>query len=90
MATIQILGTGCSRCGHLLVNAQRAVAAAGRADTVEKITDIAKIWEFHPLALPALAIDGKVLSAGSVPTSAQIQTWLETHVETNAAKELPK
>lgn len=76
MATLQILGMGCSRCGHLLVNAQRAVQTAGRTDTVEKVTDFEKILEFNPTALPALAINGKVVTAGSIPTPAQIQTLL--------------
>ena len=80
MATIQILGTGCSRCGHLLANAQLAVQAAGRTDTVEKITDIVRILEFRPAALPALAIDGQVVTAGSVPTPAQLQDLLVSHL----------
>lgn len=78
MSTIQVLGIGCSRCGHLLVNAQRATQAAGRTDTVERVTDFVRILDFTPAALPALAIDGKVVTAGSIPTPAQIQVLLAT------------
>jgi small redox-active disulfide protein 2 len=77
MATIQILGTGCSRCGHLAANAAQAVNDAGRSDAVEKVTDIMQILSFRPLALPALAINGKVVSAGSVPNPKQIQQFLQ-------------
>lgn len=42
MATIQILGTGCSNCGYLAANAQRALQDAGRDDVIEKITDLVK------------------------------------------------
>jgi small redox-active disulfide protein 2 len=86
MATIQILGTGCSRCRHLLVNARRAVQAAGRTDTVEKIRDFARIVEFNPSALPALVINGKVVTTGSIPSPAQIQTLLATTEERELAR----
>jgi small redox-active disulfide protein 2 len=77
MATIQILGTGCSRCGDLAANAVKAVQDDGRDDVVEKVTDIIQILSFQPPALPALAINGKVVSAGNVPTPEQIQQFLQ-------------
>jgi small redox-active disulfide protein 2 len=77
MATIQILGTGCSRCGHLAASAAKAVKDQGRDDVVEKVTDIMQILSFQPPALPALAINGKVVSSGIVPTPKQIQQFLE-------------
>ena len=64
MALIQILGTGCSKCQVLASNAAQAVQASQRDDRIEKVTDIVKILEFSPAALPALAIDGHVVSAG--------------------------
>jgi small redox-active disulfide protein 2 len=76
MATIQILGTGCSRCDYLATNAEQAVKAAGRDDVIEKVTDIMQILSFQPMALPALAINGKVVSTGNVPTAEQIQQIL--------------
>jgi small redox-active disulfide protein 2 len=77
MATIQVLGTGCARCGYLAANAAQAVTDAGRDDVVEKVTDIMQILSFKPMALPALAIDGKVVSAGTVPTPSEIQQFLK-------------
>jgi small redox-active disulfide protein 2 len=68
MATIQILGTGCSKCGYLAANAQQAVQDAGREDVIEKVTDIVKILDFSPTALPALAINGRVVTAGTLPS----------------------
>jgi len=79
MATIQILGTGCSKCTHLQKNAEQAVKDLGRDDTVEKISDIVRMLEFSPSALPALAIDGKVITSGMLPTSAQIQELITAH-----------
>lgn len=79
MATIQILGTGCSKCTHLFKNAEDAVQTLGRGDRVEKIEDIVRILDFSPSALPALAIDGKVVTSGMLSTSKQIQELLQAH-----------
>ena len=81
MATIQILGTGCSKCGYLATNAQKAVQDAGRDDVIEKITDIVKILDVSPMALPALAINGKVVTAGTLPSPEQIRQFLEDPTE---------
>ena len=72
MATIQVLGTGCSKCGHLLKNAEKAVSQLNRNDSVEKVDDIVRILDFTPNALPALAVDGTVVFAGSLPSVAEI------------------
>jgi small redox-active disulfide protein 2 len=73
---IQILGTGCAKCGRLFEAAQQAVKDAGVPATVEKVTDISQILEFTAWALPALAIDGVVKAAGHVPTVAEIKAML--------------
>ena len=77
MSTIQILGAGCAKCKYLATNAEQAVQELGRSDVIEKVTDIMKMLEFSPSALPALAINGKVVSAGTLPTPAQIKVFLE-------------
>jgi hypothetical protein len=37
MALIQVLGTGCSKCGHLLKNAEEAAGQLNNDDVVEKV-----------------------------------------------------
>ena len=81
MATIQVLGTGCSRCRHLVALTEMAVREAGRDDVVEKVTDIMQILEFKPMALPALAINGRVVTAGTLPTSERIRQFLHDSME---------
>jgi len=81
MALIQVLGTGCSKCHILASNAERAVRDSHRDDIVEKVTDIVKILDFSPAALPALAIDGHVVSAGVLPTSEEISKLLAARTE---------
>ena len=72
---IQILGMGCSKCNYLQQAAEQAVRESGITATVEKITDIAEMLEFSPMALPALAVDGQVKSAGQVLSAEQIKAF---------------
>lgn len=66
MHTIQVLGSCCRRCDALFESAQQAAFASGADCQVEKITDIVKMLDFDVIALPALVIDGKVVSTGTV------------------------
>lgn len=68
MAKVQVLGTGCSKCGYLLKNVQAAANERQAGDVVEKVDDIMQVPDFNPSALPALAIDGKVVTAGILPS----------------------
>jgi small redox-active disulfide protein 2 len=81
MAKVQVLGTGCTKCAYLLKNAQDAASQRQAGDTVEKIDDIMQVLEFNPSALPALAIDGKVVSAGTLPSPAEIKQLMEQSQE---------
>jgi hypothetical protein len=69
MAKVQVLGTGCSKCGYLSKNAQAAATERQAGDVVEKIDDIMQVLEFNPSALPALVIDRKFVSAGMLASS---------------------
>ena len=64
MATLEVLGMGCRSCIGLLKTVEEAVRLEGRSDRVEKVTDCNRILALDPWALPALAIDGKVVVAG--------------------------
>lgn len=72
MHTIQILGSCCRRCDALYESAKQAASASGIDCQVEKITDVAKMLDFDLIALPALVIDGKVVSTGTLLTPEEI------------------
>ena len=74
--TIQILGTGCSKCKTLFDLANRALQETGVEAAVEKVEDIARILEFDILATPGLAIDGKVKAAGRIPQLDEIKRFI--------------
>lgn len=73
MAKLEVIGMGCRSCIALLKNAEEAVRQEGRSDPVEKVTDYNRILVLDPLAMPALAIDGKVVIAGRIATPAEIR-----------------
>ena len=73
---IQILGTGCPKCKALAENADRAATELGLDYELEKVTDIVKIMGFGVMMTPALAVDGKVKSAGKVLTAEDIKKFL--------------
>jgi len=83
MALIQVLGTGCSKCQVLASNAAQAVLKSRREDLIEKVTDIVKILDFSPAALPALAIDGHIVSAGVLLAPDEIGKLLAAATEGN-------
>jgi small redox-active disulfide protein 2 len=76
MLTIKVLGSGCQNCQNLASNAQRAVNDLAIEAKVEKVTDHAEIMKYRILATPGLVINEKVVSAGRVPSEAEITTFL--------------
>lgn len=69
---IQVLGTGCSRCNMLEANVRAAVAESGSDAVVEKVSDLDAMMDLGVMITPALAVDGKVVSAGKVLTKEQV------------------
>lgn len=67
MKTLQILGTGCPKCTKLAEQAEAAARSLGIDYRVEKVTELREIMKFGVMMTPALAVDGVVKVAGSVP-----------------------
>ena len=77
MKKIQILGTGCAKCQKLADNTKQAADNLGLEYEMEKITEINDIMAFGIMTTPGLAIDGKVVLTGKVPSSAEIEKLLK-------------
>jgi len=73
---IQVLGTGCAKCKTLTANAEKAVQELGSDASIEKVEDVREIMKFGVMSTPALVVDGKVMTAGKVPTPDQIKKLL--------------
>jgi small redox-active disulfide protein 2 len=74
--TVQVLGSGCKSCHTLYENACQAVKEMGSDAKVEYITDMAKVVTFGAMSMPALAVDGKVISSGRVLKAEEIKAIL--------------
>jgi len=76
MLTIKVIGPGCQNCQNLASLAQRALDNLAIEAKVEKVTDYSEIMKYKILATPGLVINEKVVTAGRVPTEAEITTFL--------------
>ena len=75
---IEILGVGCPKCKQLTANVEVAVKELNIKAEIGKVSDIDKITEYGVMIMPALAIDGKVVSAGKVLNKDEIKRILES------------
>ena len=73
---IEILGTGCPKCKKLAELTAEAVKELGMSAEITKVEKIADIMKYGVMLTPALVIDGKVMTAGRVPSKKEIEQWL--------------
>jgi small redox-active disulfide protein 2 len=76
MLTITVYGPGCARCKQAEKIVRDAVAHSGVQAEVRKATDFAEMAKAGILNTPAVAINGKVKSAGRVPSADEVSAWL--------------
>ncbi|SHI89040.1 small redox-active disulfide protein 2 [Malonomonas rubra DSM 5091] len=76
MKKIQILGTGCAKCEKLAANAKQAAEKLGLDYELVKIKDLNEIMAFGVMTTPGLAVDGKVLTTGKLPSPAEIEKMI--------------
>lgn len=81
MLNIKILGTGCPNCKRLEEEAKKAVDNLAIDAEFEKVTDFQKIMEYDLLSTPGLVINEKVVSAGKIPSQAEIVTYLTSALQ---------
>ncbi|MCU0557027.1 MAG: thioredoxin family protein [Desulfobacterales bacterium] len=73
---IKVLGPGCAKCQQTEKIVKEAVAEAGVAATVEKVTDLMKIAGYGVFGTPAVVVDGEVKCVGKIPTKEDVKAWL--------------
>lgn len=82
MLTIKILGSGCANCKRLEQIARKVVTDMSIEAEVIKVTDYADIMAYNVLSTPGLVINEKLISAGRIPTPAEVTTWITNALET--------
>ena len=77
---IQVLGTGCPKCKktvEIMTQAANGLGLiAGQDYEMEKVEKINEIMKFGITMTPGVAIDGKVVTSGRVPTVAEATTLI--------------
>jgi len=75
---IIILGTGCARCNDLYERVKKVVVetSCNCNTTVTKVENITEIMKYGVMTTPAIIIDGKIITQGSIPKESEIREWL--------------
>jgi hypothetical protein len=74
---IIILGTGCFSCNQLEKDIFAVLSETGIKAGLNHITDPNRMAQYGILPPPALIINGKVKSKGTLPSKSMIKKWLE-------------
>ena len=81
MLTIKILGSGCANCKKVEAIAKQAAQSLAIEATFIKVTDYKDIMAYNIMSTPGLVINEKLVSAGRIPSPAEVATWLTTALE---------
>lgn len=73
---IKVLGAGCKSCHEQYESAKAAAKSMGLDLEVEYITDMEKVMAYGVMSMPALVVNGKVVSMGKVLKAADVEKLL--------------
>lgn len=82
MLTIKVLGSGCANCKRLEALTKQAIAQMNVQAKVVHVTEYPDIMSYNIMSTPGLVINEKVVSAGRIPSEAEITSWLADALET--------
>ena len=78
MQKIEILGPGCARCKQTHRVIQHVVEQEGLQVEVVKEESLVRMSALNVMATPAVAVDGKVVLSGRIPSAEEVRTLLRT------------
>lgn len=81
MLTVKVLGSGCANCKRLEQIARKIVEDMSLQAEIIKVTDYKDIMAYNVMSTPGLVVNEKLVSAGRIPTPAEVTTWLINALE---------
>ena len=76
-SSIKVLGAGCKSCQMQYENVKEAVANLGIDVEVEYITDMEKVMSYGVMSMPAVVVNGQIVSMGKVLKTSEIVKLLQ-------------
>lgn len=73
---IQIVGVGCDKCTKLYDYVIEATQNLNISPEIIKVEDLLEIVKLGVMTTPALVIDGRLVSSGTVPPVKKIEKYL--------------
>jgi small redox-active disulfide protein 2 len=73
---IVVLGPGCSQCNRLEQTVRQALSETGLPASLEHVTDVKEMAKYGFVSTPALVINDKIVSRGTVPSVKNIKELL--------------
>jgi len=71
-----VYGPGGARCQKTAEVVQQTLEAHGIPVELEKVTDYAAMAVAGVMSTPGVALDGRLVSTGKLPTVAEVESWL--------------
>jgi len=82
MLTVKILGSGCANCKRLEAITRQVIDQLGVEAEVVKVTEFSDIMAYNIMSTPGLVLNEKLVSAGRIPSAAEITALVTTALET--------
>jgi len=73
---LTIYGSGCTKCNLLSQHSVAAAQELGITYELEKITEMNRIIDAGVLRTPALAVNGRIVVEGKVPSARELKQFL--------------
>ncbi len=73
---VKVLGQGCTQCDKLEQELMHVMAELELIADIEHVRDLKEIGKYGVMGMPALIINQKVKSVGSVPPKNKLIEWL--------------
>lgn len=77
MIIVKVLGSGCANCKRLEQIVHQVAEKEALEAEILKVTNFEDIMKYPILATPGLVINEKLVSAGRIPSPAEVTEWLK-------------